>query len=248
MKFYKSKTPENVYKQILKEFNQICENIKRECWQGLSINDEMLEVQNYYYLHEMPQDVDEAQVLYTPDLPWAHDHLLERLSGEPLNPPPSHKNWNSKTEQFLSAADPNKFSHTYPERYCYAKICPNGSRYKNATLWDLIEKIKKDPTTRQAYLPMFMSEDISASLLNERVPCTLGYYFSVSGDKLSISYIIRSCDVIRHLHNDLYLTWGLARYVANEVGLNLGDFNFICFNLHCFANDKYTLDRRLQNA
>ena len=252
MKFYNSRIEAggtSVYLRILEEFKQYSSlNSGHKKWQSEQVCLPMLEVVNYYFSHEMPQDLSDAKILYSPDLPWAEEHLQERLSGEPLNPPPSHTKWNTSTEKYLSKIDPSKFSHTYPERYNYGKLVKQGARFENGCLDDLIALLEMDPGTRQAYLPIYLPEDIIAGGKGERVPCSLGYHFQEVSGELNVSYIIRSCDVIRHLHNDLFLTWGLTKHIADKLGLALGTFLFICFNLHCFENDEYTLNKRLKDG
>lgn len=239
----------NKYIEILYNFSRCYqENGDRKQWQGEKVNMPMVEILNFMNSHDMPQNLEDALSLYQCDRQWCLEHLKERLSGQPLNPPPSHKIWNTKTENYLSKIDKEKFSHTYPERYNYGKLVENGVRYKNGNLDDLIKLLQKDLYTRQAYFPMFCFEDINAGLQDERVPCTLGYYFYVNQDGLNCNYIIRSCDVIRHLHNDLFLTWGLCEYIAKKLDVKLGKMLFICFNLHCFKNDLYTLYKRLEKA
>lgn len=243
----------SIYLGILSDFYSSYKIRHHKNWQSKEVNMPFYELLNYMDTHEMPLDEDGAIKEYSPVLPWAMQHLKERLSGKPLNPPPSHIYWQRETQQFLSKKEPEKFSHSYPERYNYNKLVSQGARYKNGCIDDIIIILSNDPDSRQAYYPLFCFEDLNAAIEKERVPCTLGYYFYIEDGALNISYIIRSCDIIRHLNNDLFLTWGLAKYILDNLkkyehlrDLQLGNFNFICFNLHCFANDDYTLKRLLK--
>lgn len=49
-----------------------------------------IEVQDISLYVELPQGVEELQEQINPNLPWAEEHFLERVSGVPWNPPPSH--------------------------------------------------------------------------------------------------------------------------------------------------------------
>lgn len=231
---------------ILIMFNSKKERKYHDSWQGESQGYEMWECSNFIYTHSMPQDIPSAIETYDPQLPWADIHFEERVSGEPLNPPPSHTMWHRGTEQYLSHKDPTVFSHTYPERFWGSKTGALGVRYSFGDLNTLHSLMQKDPSSRQLYLPIWYPEDLTAALEGERVPCTLGYYFWIDKDQLNLNYIIRSCDVIRHLNNDLYLTWRLAHYLKGDY--TLGKFTFMCFNLHCFVNDSYTLEQRIKHA
>lgn len=220
-------------------------NEDRTRWQGQNTDMAMLEVDNLFYKCPIYKTQAEAIENLAPNLEWADAHFMERISGEPLNPPPSHSKWLKDTEKFYMAGT-DKFSHTYPERFWPKTLLQRGIRFETADLNTLIDLLKEDPNTRQAYLPIFFNEDLTCALEGERVPCTLGYYFYKKGDVLHCNYVIRSIDVIRHLHNDLYLTWLLLDYVCERLSYTSGSITLIAFNAHCFKNDEYTLDRRIK--
>src|SRR5690606_10803860 len=114
-----------------------------------------------------------------------------------------------------------RFSHTYMERYWprYAdlgivdenwklhgleglvearrRLLGEGSvelrgvRYKYGDLKDVVNHLANDPTTRQAYLPVWFPEDTGV-VHGERVPCTLGYHFILRSGFFHHTYYIRS--------------------------------------------------------
>lgn len=187
------------------------------------------------------------------DVDWAEEHFQERISGNPTNPGESYKRW--PYAQFKDDNDPykdgKKFSHTYQERI-WPKLANaeekgyyiyEGIRYKVGDLQDVINQLRDNPLTRQAYLPIFFPEDTGA-VHKQRVPCTIGYYFWISGGKLHCDYTIRSCDVLRHFRNDVYLTSRLLQYVADQLQLEYGTLAFNSFNSHVFVNDLYALRKR----
>ena len=63
--------------------------------------------------------------------------------------------------------------------------------------------------------------------------------------KLHCAYHMRSCDVMRHLHNDLYFANRLALWLIREAELDIepGIINFSASSLHCFVVDKYSLNQ-----
>ena len=69
------------------------------------------------------------------------------------------------------------------------------------------------------------------------MPCSLGYHFLYRDNALSVYYYLRSCDIVRHFRDDLYLTAQLLRYVADEVKLPVGNMTTHISSLHCFVND-----------
>jgi len=211
---------------------------------------------------------DEARQVIEPNLPWADDHFAERVSGFPLNPPPSAATWPFAQRGHTDHTDGAKqFSHTYPERFWpkhaghSPSLCSKGDtedpkdnsfcdfdvhfgiRYHWGDLYDIVELLKRDDQTRQAYLPVWFPED-TGTVKGQRVPCTLGYHFMVRHGKMHIIYYMRSCDFIRHFPDDVYLAMRLAEWVNRESGLNLmpGTLTMHISSLHVFKGDKLALD------
>lgn len=157
---------------------------------------------------------------------WAEAHFQERVSGEPLNPPPSHEIWPYAQEGNGQFRETGKFSHTYPERFWpkYAgrmmDIGPTnqlaGIRFKYGDLDDVLDQLTRNLYTRQAYLPIWFPEDTGANQ-GQRVPCTLGYHFLIRDSKLTVTYFMRSCDFRRHFADDVYLAARLAQFVAGNL-------------------------------
>ena len=233
--------------------------VKSSYWQGINTTNrpEMAtkEILNYtlqvdstnYPLESL---IDEIK----PDLPWADDHFAERVSRIPLNPPPSEAWWPHAPKgnsQFKNRE--GIFSHTYPERYWptfagMVETVNQGIRFPYGDLDDLISMLINDPFTRQAYLPVWFPEDLGAPM-TERKPCTLGYHFIMRDNALHIVYYIRSCDFVRHFHNDIYLTLLLQRWVLKELKLIdqswnsviPGSFTMHVTSLHLFINDYHRM-------
>ncbi len=213
-------------------------------WQGIDISKnpaaEMVELLNV----DLDVDLRGIESLAhwrsecQPNVPWADEHFEERVSAQPLNPPPSWVRWPwaNSADKFRSS---EKFNHTYPERYwpkhaghdeCYAArnpvvergpneaICITnfGIRGKYGDLNDVVELMLKDPLTRQAYLPIFFPEDTGVGD-GGRKPCTLGYQFILREDKLHIYYPMRSCDLLRHFRDDCYLTVRLGIWMLEQL-------------------------------
>ena len=196
-----------------------------------------------------------------PNLPWAEDHFLERVNGEPLNPGNEWKNWPWSLAADRHRTENGAFSHTYMERYWPKEANPasasgsstphRGIRYRYGDLNDVVAHLLSDPLSRQAYLPVWFPEDTGV-VHRERVPCTLGYHFIMRNGYLHTTYYIRSCDFVRHFRDDLYLSVRLAIWVLEQLRereraedhslavwneVKLGMFTFHCVSLHCFTND-----------
>lgn len=188
-----------------------------------------------------------------PDLPWADDHFFERVSGKPLNPPPSEAWWPHSPQGNAAFKKDEVFSHTYPERYWPKEASKHqrlmsGIRYGYGDLGDLINLLMREPDTRQAYLPVWFPED-TGNRNEVRLPCSLGYWLVMRDRKLHMMYHIRSCDYHRHFRNDIYMTVRLLLWVLDQCRLRaiIGDYDWRSVtpglftmhigSLHCFTND-----------
>lgn len=180
-------------------------------------------------------DIHREQI--QPNLPWADDHFLERVGGEPLNPGEQWKHWPWSRSADGHRDSNGQFNHTYMERFWpkFAGLTADGGlpqepgmsytitshlgprhgiRAPLGDLNDLIELMLRDPLTRQAYLPIYFPEDTG---LDGRKPCTLGYLFLMRNNRLDVTYYIRSCDYVRHFRDDVYLTVRLLLWVLEQL-------------------------------
>lgn len=224
-------------RKALKNYGDVVET---NMWQGRADVPPFLEILNLNAIAPMVDSLDALQELTEAVQPWAATHFEERVCGKPLNPPPSHNQWLKRTDEYLSS---EKFSHSYPERLWPKSLIPDGIRFKTADLYDAAELLKKDPTTRQCYVPMYFPEDLTAANQGERVPCTLGWHFIIRNNKMHCLYPMRSCDALRHFHNDIYFANRLALWIAEQSDLDvqMGNISFSCTSFHCFENDMYML-------
>lgn len=210
---------------------------------------------------ERPFDIEQ---MFIPDLPWAREHFAERVGGRPLNPPPSYVRWpwHSANHTDDHIREGKAFDHSYPERfwpkYPTGMVDPTlelvdvaahrqGIRFKYGDLADVVAQLKRDPFTRQAYLPVWFPEDTGA-VGGMRVPCSLGYHFIRNGADLDMNYFLRSCDLTRHFRNDLYFAASLLRWVTEQlrdpIGYpGTGTLTMFVSNLHLFAADEWRYTR-----
>lgn len=238
---------------------------KAGIWQG---QDEYKDL-NMFVLRDsiiteyIPKDINKLKELCKPDMPWAETHFQERIGGYPLNPGESYKIWPyanfDKNTEFQT--ENKRFDHTYMERFwpkkagnTYEQIFGDGKannsglRFELGDYNDVIEQLTNNPLTRQAYLPIFFPED-TGSIGNIRVPCTLGYLFEIWDGKLDMTYYIRSCDVFRHLRNDIYLAGRLMQHtsrllIMNGLSIKPGKLTMQIANLHLFENDLYPFQQK----
>lgn len=211
------------------------------------------------------------QSLIEPNLPWAEEHFLERVDGAPLNPPPSAANWPFAQAGHEAHTDENKqFSHTYPERFWpktagdfwmpgergeAQKVPAYGIRFDYGNLDDVVQLLRRSLYTRQAFLPVWFPEDTGA-VHKERVPCSLGYHFLFRDGKLNVTYMIRSCDFVRHFRDDVYMAARLCQWVAEQLPggewldetpptIDIGDLTMHTMSMHIFQGDVAKLEREI---
>jgi len=242
-------------------------------WQGVDISKKP-EMATHELLHHSIkvrlngiEDLDTYRLDIEPNLPWADDHFLERVGGEPINPGTEWANWpyGNSAKSFLD--ENGQFNHNYMERYWpkFAgsarmsydhgagdmKQLPHlGIRYQYGDLQDVVNLLSRDPTTRQAFLPVWFPEDTGGN--NGRAPCTLGYHFIMRDGELDVTYYIRSCDYVRHFRDDIYLTVRLLLWMLDKLRdedetrapqfrrwaqVRPGRFVMHITSLHLFRND-----------
>jgi len=235
--------------------------VHTEKWQGKYIKDDpkfkMIETLNFSFTCDINPDIDVLKEQIKPNVAWADEHIQERLSGIPYNPPPSHVRWPFAQKNNAEFGGLTKFSHTYPERIWPKDAIkhlpsPQGIRFDYGDFNDVVNLMVREPLTRQAYLPIWFPEDTGV-VHGGRVPCTLGYHFIRRQDKLHVVYYIRSCDFFRHFRDDIYLCarkvlWLLERLKEKDneswKDVTPGTLTMHITSLHIWALEKPLLDLR----
>lgn len=200
----------------------------------------------------MADTVERTRREVKPNLPWAEDHFQERVSGQPLNPPPSEAWWpfgntaRHKTNEH--------FSHSYPERFWprFANeggTCDDserviavpivGIRYEYGDLLDVVNLLKREPMTRQAVLPVWFPED-TGNVADVRLPCSLSYQWQMRDFKLHCTYTMRSVDFWRHFRDDVYMAERLTQWIIDSTDWEMvspGTLTMNIGNLHLLEGD-----------
>lgn len=239
-------------------------------WQSIDVSSPLMathEILDETIRLHIPDTIDQLQEDLSPtvNLPWAEEHFSERVGGVPLNPPPSNERWpwarhNKRFQEEGQSQKP--FSHSYPERmwsrytgdYIYESLTDiagrrqerMGVRFRYGDLQDVVDLLVREPLTRQAYLPIWFPEDTGV-VHGERVPCTLGYHFMTRHGQMSCRYYMRSCDLIRHFSDDVYMAARLTQWVVDAVNRRVVDairpshLLMHITSLHAFVGDEYKL-------
>lgn len=227
---------------LLRHLRDSGTEIHTKKWQGVEAPQPMLEVLNATLYSSMASIVDEAAMQWSPNLPWADLHFDERVGGIPSNPGNTYNVWPFWRGGHL---DGGEFTHTYQQRLWTNPL--EGIRYRYGNLGSVVELLKREPDTRQAFVPIWFPEDTGVKH-GGRVPCSLGYHFIIRNNEFHVTYYLRSCDARRHLFDDLYLCNRLALWVRDQVNQewNMGQMHVHITSLHVFESDTFWLMKTVQ--
>lgn len=252
--------------EMLAEQLKYSKPVSASRWQSIKAPQPMLEVLHTTLTYRLEtEDLAFHQKNIKPNLPWADRHFLEeRVSGDPINPGQTWKIW-PYSQSANTHRREGQFDHSYAERYwpksagltedgiLHTDNQPvhQGIRFFYGDLDDLVTILAEEPTTRQAYLPVWFPEDLGAAMEKKRVPCSLGYHFICRNGQLDIVYYLRSCDFVRHFRDDVYLTVRLLLWVLDQCRLAAPDNGWDDIkpgklvmhitSMHCFESDKVAL-------
>jgi thymidylate synthase len=103
---------------------------------------------------------------------------------------------------------------------------------RNNQIYKVIDMLKKDPTTRKASVSMYDGKEIDK--YSKDTICTYSINFQLHNDKLNMSVLMRSNDLVFGFCNDQYCFSKLQELVAQEVGLPMGQYFHYSDNLHIY--------------
>lgn len=252
--------------------------VRTERWQGKDVSKDpaatTYELRNVAF--EIPlvvEDLHHWRREIEPNLPWADDHFLERVGGEPLNPGVQWANW--PWAKSAAKFKQERFNHTYMERLWpkYARVTEDGKLpvtpggftdtrryppmnlrktrfgigYSYGDLQDFVQMLANEPYTRQAWIPLFFPEDTGFGD-GGRKPCTLGYQIIIRDSHAHLWYPLRSCDLVRHWRDDCYLAVRLLLWVIEQCRkINPSFWNEVVpgsYAMHCTSLHIFENDRR----
>lgn len=216
------------------------------------IDYETKEILNYSYCL---QTLDKEEKLFIDESSreWVREELLERVNPAGVNPGKAWEIRKSVWEEYLVKEgfmpdddDELVFDYSYGERMNMIADAPwKGQKKENLTnLQRVIKRLSEDPDTRQAILAIWDArKDTSRIGGIRRVPCSIYYQFIIRDNMVHIIYNQRSCDVVTHFGNDVWLAWNLCSYVVEvlreECGLDVkhGYLYHNIASLHSYRKD-----------
>jgi hypothetical protein len=264
---------------LLKDEMLRAPEVKTERWQGVPMNTDTFEIRCVDFDVDLRgiEDLQHWRDDIQPNLPWADDHFLERVGGEPLNPGAQWAKWPYALRADKFREQQGRFNHTYMERLWpkfarrssdgtlavkprgehlrgYPAMDPRpkfGTAHHYGDLQDLVEMLADEPYTRQSWIPLFFPEDTGKSDGGRKM-CSLGYQVLVRGEEAHIWYPLRSCDFVRHWRDDCYLAVRLLIWIAEQCRkINpkvWRDIKLGTFSMHCTSLHIFRSDRERANA
>jgi thymidylate synthase len=107
--------------------------------------------------------------------------------------------------------------------------------------WDYVkEELRKDPDSRRAVIHIRTPDDSLHAVKD--VPCTLALQFFIREGKLHLHVNMRSSDIILGIAYDVPAFTTMQEIMANELGVELGEYVHTSNSLHCYERDFEMLD------
>lgn len=224
-----------LYKNFTEAFNEIGRDLAEmgikvhpKTWQDQDVSNnpdfETKELQNYTYTVINPDSKELSSRISWPYCQIEWQERQKGALGKPCNPGTSWESRREVWEEFLQ--DDGTFAYAYPERFA-----------QNGQVMRVIERLKIDPDSRQCFISVWNSTDITKMGGISRIPCTLGYLVQCKREKIDITYLQRSADFATHLHNDVYFASKMQEFIATEVSREVGKFTHWFGSLHVFQRD-----------
>lgn len=103
---------------------------------------------------------------------------------------------------------------------------------RNDQLNKVINMLKTKKNTRRAVVTLYDGKEIDSYAYD--TPCTMNVAFYIIDDYLHMTVTMRSNDVWYGLPYDAYSFRKLQQLVAEQVGVNVGDYTHFVVNLHLY--------------
>lgn len=150
----------------------------------------------------------------------------------------AEREWKWYLSQNRSVEEIKKFAPTWDKMHNGDNIVNSNYGWqwgRNNQLDKCIEQLKKDKSTRQAWISIFDGKE--KDMYEFDTPCTLAVGFYVlpfDESKLNMTVTMRSNDLVYGFCNDQYCFSELQELVANELGMEVGEYYHFAQNLHIY--------------
>jgi len=160
-------------------------------------------------------------VIETPWRKWSHDYALFEyqwyLSGNP-----SVKEIGKRAKIWNDIADENgNVNSNYGYQW-----------QRNDQLSYVIKELMKDPNSRRACLTIYDAKE--SAIFKNDTPCTLNICFNIVDDKLNMTVMMRSNDLVYGFCNDQFCFSMLQNYIAEYLNIPVGNYYHSVIDMHIY--------------
>ena len=159
----------------------------------------------------------------------------------------AEREWQWYLSQNRSVEEIKKFAPIWDKMHSGDNIVNSNYGWqwgRNNQLDKCIEQLKKDKSTRQAWISIFDGKEKDTYQFD--TPCTLAvgfYVLPVDESKLNMTVTMRSNDLIYGFCNDQYCFSKLQELVAAELNMEVGDYYHFAHNLHIYEKHYYLKEK-----
>lgn len=150
------------------------------------------------------------------------------------------REWNWYLSQDRSVKDLIKYAPIWDQMHNGDFIVNSNYGYqwnRNGQLHKVIEKLKKDPETRQAYVTILDSKEWEQH--SKDTPCTNHIGFIIENGKLCMNVVMRSNDLWYGFCNDQYCFSKLQEEVAKALELPIGWYYHFAHDMHIYTDQQF---------
>lgn len=150
----------------------------------------------------------------------------------------AEREWQWYLSQNRSVEEIKKFAPTWDKMHGGDNLVNSNYGWqwgRNNQLDKCIEQLKKDSSTRQAWISIFDGKEKDQYQYD--TPCTLavGFYSDLAiKNRLNMTVTMRSNDLVYGFCNDQYCFSKLQELVANELKMNVGYYYHFAQNMHIY--------------
>lgn len=150
----------------------------------------------------------------------------------------AEREWQWYLSQNRSVEEIKKFAPTWDKMHGGDNLVNSNYGWqwgRNNQLDKCIEQLKKDKSTRQAWISIFDGKE--KDMYQFDTPCTLAVGFYVlpfDESKLNMTVTMRSNDLVYGFCNDQYCFSKLQELVATELNMEVGEYYHFAHNLHIY--------------
>lgn len=118
-------------------------------------------------------------------------------------------------------------------------------KYGYNQIEQVIELLKKDPTTRRATLNI--SDPTLNRITTKDMQCTIAIDFMIRNGQLEETVIMRSNDIRTGTNYDMIFFVGLGEYIAKRLNIKLGLYTHHAISMHMYLKDLEAFDLSLKD-